>query len=204
MALKAREVARDELALVVAPSHRWARRRRVRAAELVRTPLVSRKPGSATRQAWEQAVCERLDTDLAAPILEVSSTTAIKAAVMGGIGPAVLSVRAVTPNWPPERWRGWPCPVWISHGECMRSGRPGTPCRARPVTCWPSHCEARSPDLHCPAKSFLPLRRRRHSDEIPWLIAPHNRHASGPISAGYASISDSTCSIRPTTHTMEL
>ena len=37
---------------------------------------------------------EQLDTDLAAPILEVGSTTAIKAAVMGGIGPAVLSVRA--------------------------------------------------------------------------------------------------------------
>jgi DNA-binding transcriptional LysR family regulator len=29
-------------------------------------------------------------------VLEVSSTTAIKAAVMGGIGPTVLSVRAVT------------------------------------------------------------------------------------------------------------
>ena len=94
--VQAREVARDEPAVVVAPSHTWARRRRVRAAELVRTPLVSREPGSGTRQAWEQAVREQLDTDLAAPILEVSSTTAFKAALMGGIGPAVLTVGAVT------------------------------------------------------------------------------------------------------------
>lgn len=82
--------------MVVAPSHTWARRQRVRAAELIRTRLVSREARSGTRQAWEQAVREQLDLELAAPILEVSSTTAIKAATMGGIGPAVLSVRAVT------------------------------------------------------------------------------------------------------------
>jgi hypothetical protein len=60
------------------------------------TPLVSREPDPGTRRAWDQAVREQLDADLTTPILEVSSTTAIKAAVMGGSGSAVLSVRAVT------------------------------------------------------------------------------------------------------------
>jgi DNA-binding transcriptional LysR family regulator len=122
--VQAREVARDELAVVVAPSHRWARRRRVRAAELVRTPLVSREPGSGTRQAWEQAVREQLDTDMAAPILEVSSTTAIKAAVMGGIGPAVLSVRTVTAE--------------LAAGTLVRLAVPGLDLTRRMHAIWPA------------------------------------------------------------------
>ena len=122
--VQAREVARDELAVVVAPSHRWARRRRVRATELVRTPLVSREPGSGTRQAWEQAVREQLDADLAAPILEVSSTTAIKAAAMGGIGPAVLSVRAVTAE--------------LAAGTLVRLAVPGLDLTRRMHAIWPA------------------------------------------------------------------
>lgn len=94
--LAAREIARDELAVVVAPSHPWARRRRVTGPTLARTPSVSREPDSGTRRAWEHAVREQLGVEVAEPILEVSSTTAIKAAAIGGIGPAVLSVRAVT------------------------------------------------------------------------------------------------------------
>ncbi|SDP73439.1 DNA-binding transcriptional regulator, LysR family [Actinopolyspora xinjiangensis] len=94
--LSSREVARDELALVVAPSHPWAgRRRNPRAAELAATSLVSRERGSGTRLALERALAERFGLETAEPVLEVSSTTAIKAAVTGGIGPAVLSARAV-------------------------------------------------------------------------------------------------------------
>jgi molybdate transport repressor ModE-like protein len=95
--LQSRDIARDELVLVVAPSHSWAKRRLPPgAAEVARTPLVSREQGSGTRAAWELALREHVDGDLAAPVLEVSSTTAIKAAAIGGIGPAVLSVRAVS------------------------------------------------------------------------------------------------------------
>ena len=120
----AREVARDELAVVVAPSHEWARRRRrLRAAELATTPLVSREPGSGTRQAWEQAVREQFDADLPAPVLEVSSTTAIKAAVMGGIGPAVLSVRAVTAE--------------LAAGTLVRLAVPGLDLTRRLHAIWP-------------------------------------------------------------------
>lgn len=90
--LQARVVARDELVLVVAPTHRWARRRTaLSVADVAATPLVSRERGSGTRDAWERA----LGVPLADAALEVTSTTAIKAAVMGGLAPAVLSAHAV-------------------------------------------------------------------------------------------------------------
>ncbi|HYZ52203.1 MAG TPA: LysR family transcriptional regulator [Streptosporangiaceae bacterium] len=129
--VQAREVARDELAVVVAPSHEWARRRRACATELATTPLVSREPGSGTRQAWEQAVREQLDTDLAAPVLEVSSTTAIKAAAMGGIGPAVLSVRAVAAE--------------LAAGTLVRLAVPGLDLTRRLRAIWPTGHDVRGP-----------------------------------------------------------
>ncbi|SDG57451.1 DNA-binding transcriptional regulator, LysR family [Lentzea fradiae] len=93
--LTGRVVAHDELVLVVAPGHPWARRRRVTAAQAAATPLVSREPGSGTRQAWEHALRAAGVTESAGALLEMSSTTAIKAAATGGIGPAVLSRYAV-------------------------------------------------------------------------------------------------------------
>ncbi|MGI5498663.1 LysR family transcriptional regulator [Lentzea sp. CA-135723] len=93
--LATRVVARDELVLVVAPGHPWARRRRVTAAKAAATPLASREPGSGTRQAWEHALKAAGVTESADPLLEMSSTTAIKAAAIGGIGPAVLSIHTV-------------------------------------------------------------------------------------------------------------
>ena len=90
--LQARVVARDELVLVVAPSHRWARRRTpLTAGDIAAAPLVSREHGSGTRDAWERA----LRMPLAEPALEETSTVAIKAAVMDGLAPAVLSSHAV-------------------------------------------------------------------------------------------------------------
>lgn len=90
--LQARVVARDELVLVVAPSHRWTRRRTpLTVGDIAATPLVSREHGSGTRGAWERA----LRMPLAEPALELTSTTAIKAAVMDGLAPAVLSSNAV-------------------------------------------------------------------------------------------------------------
>lgn len=87
------EVARDRLELVVAPSHPWAKRRRISAALLARTPLVAREPGSGTRYTLEAVLAPY--GPLPPPVLEVSSTTAIKFAVAVGAGPAVLSSLAV-------------------------------------------------------------------------------------------------------------
>jgi DNA-binding transcriptional LysR family regulator len=91
--LQAETVATDRLTVVVAPGHRWARRRRaVTAAELAATALVARESGSGTRRAYEEALPGPITT----PLLELSSTTAIKHAVAAGSGPAVLSSLAVT------------------------------------------------------------------------------------------------------------
>jgi DNA-binding transcriptional LysR family regulator len=92
--LHAEVVATDRLTVVVAPSHPWARRRRaLTAAELAEAPMVSREAGSGTRRAFDQALGGLV---AAAPLLELSSTTAIKHAVAAGSGAAVLSSLAVT------------------------------------------------------------------------------------------------------------
>jgi len=90
--LESATVATDRLTVVVAPGHPWTRRRRgVTAAELAGTPLVAREAGSGTRRAYEEA----LPGPAAVPLLELSSTTAIKHAVAAGNGAAVLSSLAV-------------------------------------------------------------------------------------------------------------
>ncbi|MEV2218079.1 LysR family transcriptional regulator [Streptomyces sp. NPDC050997] len=84
-------IAHDHLIVVTAPGHPWARRRRsLEAAELAVTPLILREKGSGTRQVLDSAL-----GGLARPLIELSSTTAVKAAVVSGAGPAVLSELAV-------------------------------------------------------------------------------------------------------------
>ncbi|WP_320776616.1 LysR substrate-binding domain-containing protein [Streptomyces sp. CRN 30] len=84
-------IAHDHLIVVAAPGHPWARRRRpVDAAELAATPLVLREEGSGTRQVLDAAL-----GGLARPLIELSTTTAVKAAAVGGAGPAVLSELAL-------------------------------------------------------------------------------------------------------------
>ncbi|PWJ52637.1 DNA-binding transcriptional regulator, LysR family [Quadrisphaera granulorum] len=95
--LDARAVARDRLVVVVAPEHPWARRRSpVGATELATTRLVQREPTSGTRAALETALHAALGEPAgAAPLLELSTASAIRAAVASGAGPAVLSEHAV-------------------------------------------------------------------------------------------------------------
>ncbi|MEV6314974.1 LysR family transcriptional regulator [Streptomyces sp. NPDC051776] len=83
-------IGRDRLVVVTAPGHRWARRRRpVAADELAETPLILREHGSGTRQVLDSALADR--GGLAEPLLELSSTTAVKSAVLSGAGPSVVS-----------------------------------------------------------------------------------------------------------------
>ncbi|WP_405946879.1 LysR family transcriptional regulator [Streptomyces prunicolor] len=84
-------IAHDHLIVVTAPTHPWARRQRpVPAAELASTPLILREEGSGTRQVLDAAL-----GGLARPLIELSSTTAVKASAVSGAGPAVLSELAV-------------------------------------------------------------------------------------------------------------
>ncbi|MFE0511768.1 LysR family transcriptional regulator [Streptomyces sp. NPDC058964] len=84
-------IAHDRLIVVTAPAHPWARRRQaLPAAELATTPLILRERGSGTRQVLDAAL-----GGLARPLIELSSTTAVKASAVSGAGPAVLSELAV-------------------------------------------------------------------------------------------------------------
>ncbi|MFD4549132.1 LysR family transcriptional regulator [Streptomyces sp. NPDC058466] len=84
-------IARDRLIVVTAPSHPWARRRGpLSGAELAATPLILREEGSGTRQVLAAAL-----GGLARPLIELSSTTAVKASAVSGAGPAVLSELAL-------------------------------------------------------------------------------------------------------------
>ncbi len=94
--LRSRVVGGDELVVVVAPSHPWARLRRpLPFAELAATPLILRERGSGTREAlWR--VLLREAGEPVAPSAELGSAAAIKAAAAAGGAPAVVSRLVVT------------------------------------------------------------------------------------------------------------
>jgi molybdate transport repressor ModE-like protein len=96
--LRSRVIGHDRLAIVVPPGHPWARRRGpVSAAELAATPLVSREGGSGTSQTLTAALAAAIGADsVRAPAaLSVSSTSAVRAAVLAGAAPAVITGLAV-------------------------------------------------------------------------------------------------------------
>ena len=91
--LSSQVIARDRLAVVVPPGHPWERRQDpLTPTELAETRLVQREPTSGTRTSLEAALAP-LTT--APPVLELSTTSAVRSAAAAGAGPAVLSVLAV-------------------------------------------------------------------------------------------------------------
>jgi DNA-binding transcriptional LysR family regulator len=92
--LHSRPLGHDDLVLVVSPDHPWARRQvPLSATEVAATPVVVREQGSGTRETFAEALREHgLEVR---PLMQLGSTTAIKAAAVAGTGPAVLSGLAV-------------------------------------------------------------------------------------------------------------
>lgn len=95
--LRGEVIGRDQLQVIVGREHPWARRRRpLSARELADTPLIQRERGSGTRSTLNRAMVRSLGSDqVAPPLMELTSTTAIKAAVENGLAPAVISSIAV-------------------------------------------------------------------------------------------------------------
>jgi DNA-binding transcriptional LysR family regulator len=99
--LRSRVIGHDELVVVVRPDHPWAQRRQpLSPGELAATRLVSREEGSGTRDALAAALTAALTpargekpASRAVPpaTLALSTTAAVRAAVLAGAGPAVLS-----------------------------------------------------------------------------------------------------------------
>jgi DNA-binding transcriptional LysR family regulator len=107
--LRSRDICGDRLVVVVGNSHPWARRRRaLTAGELARTPTVLRERGSGTRDTLTLALAKQgLEVR---PLMELGSTTAIKAAAIAGTGPAVLSALAVEAELRGGQLVAVPCP----------------------------------------------------------------------------------------------
>jgi len=83
----------DELVLVTAPRHPWARTAPIRARQVAEAPLLIREPGSATRHVTERVLQQAGISP--ARTMELNHTEAIKQSVMAGLGVAFVSVHAV-------------------------------------------------------------------------------------------------------------
>ena len=91
------ELWKDELVLVVYPSHPWTRKRAVSLEELCREPFIQRENGSGTRQIMEQQL-RRLcpgEFDGLRVVSQMGSSTAVKEGIRDGLGVSILSRRAV-------------------------------------------------------------------------------------------------------------
>ncbi len=88
-------IATDELAVLVAPEHPWARLADpLPAGTLTGTPLLLRERESGTRASYELAA-HRLGLRVVDPLGVMTSTEALKTAVRAGLGATVLSRLAV-------------------------------------------------------------------------------------------------------------
>jgi molybdate transport repressor ModE-like protein len=106
--LRSRVIAHDELIVVVPPDHKGLRGSApITAAELRQTPLVSRKSGWHLLLGTEEPA-DGDEPEPAAHPLELASAAAVRAAVLAGAGPAVMSRLAVTDDLTHGRLRAVP------------------------------------------------------------------------------------------------
>ena len=128
-ALEGEIVATDELLVVCTPSHPWARRDDgIRAEELAGTRLVVRERGAGGRQLLELRLAE-LGLAAATPAAEIASPNALRAAVLSGVAPGVVSDRVVGADLASGRLQQVRVPEVDLRRDLRAVWRPG----ARPV-----------------------------------------------------------------------
>lgn len=85
---------KDQLKLVVPAGHTLTRRKRIRAEDLASETLVVRESGSGTRKLMESVFAEQ-GIEIPHSCVAAGSTTAVKEAILAGLGVSILSARAV-------------------------------------------------------------------------------------------------------------
>jgi DNA-binding transcriptional LysR family regulator len=86
----------DEMLVVAAPAHPWARRRTpLSLAQVAATPLVMREAGSGTRDSLTDHLAAQQPPLSARIAVELGTSAAVRSAIAAGIGPGVLSRLAV-------------------------------------------------------------------------------------------------------------
>jgi molybdate transport repressor ModE-like protein len=86
----------DEMLMVTAPAHPWARRRRpLSLAEIAETALVMREAGSGTRVTLTDHLAAQHPPLSARIAMELGTSAAVRSAIAEGVGPGVLSRLAV-------------------------------------------------------------------------------------------------------------
>lgn len=91
-ALASTPMAQDQLVLVVAPDHPFARAPRLAPSDLLSTQWVLREAGSGTRSTFETALAKQgIAVTALQVMLELPSNEAVRAAVEAGGGATVLS-----------------------------------------------------------------------------------------------------------------
>jgi DNA-binding transcriptional LysR family regulator len=94
--LKIEAFSEDELSLILPPSHRWAKKKTLRAAEIVQEPILLRESGSGMRRFVEEylkkngVLSQQLRTNV-----DMNSTDAIISAVEAGLGIGFVPVMAL-------------------------------------------------------------------------------------------------------------
>jgi DNA-binding transcriptional LysR family regulator len=94
--LRMEAFSEDELSLILPPSHRWAKKTTLRAAEIVQEPILLRESGSGMRRFVEEylekngVLSQQLHTNV-----DMNSTEAIISAVEAGLGIGFVPVMAL-------------------------------------------------------------------------------------------------------------